>query len=99
MEAKVHSKQNDVVGNTDVHYAECGKLCGADHMTHLLMRMEILEGNLLDYIATHPSISLHQMIEDLDLQPCIISMTVGVLIRQGLVEATENENEVLLKTR
>jgi len=81
------------------HYPECGRLCGADQTTHLMTRLGVVEGDVLDYVCKHPSISLKQLIRGLDWQPCIITMGVGSLIREGLVEVAEQGNDVLIKAR
>ena len=62
-------------------------------------RLSIVEGDLLDYVTAHPSISLNQLIRSLNWQPCIITMGVGLLIREGLVQVTEHGNDVLIKAR
>ena len=81
------------------NYPECGRLCGADRTTHLITRLGIAEGDVLDYIVTQPSMSLSQLIKNLDWQPCLITMVVGLLIREGLVQATEYGNDVLIEAR
>ena len=90
---------SDAMGPVDSNYPECGRVCGADQTTHLITRLGVAEGDVLDYMETHPSMSLNQLIRSLNWQPCFISMVVGLLIREGLVQATEHGNDVLIKAR
>jgi len=87
------------MGPVESNYPECGRLCGTDQVTHIMTRLGIAEGDILDYVVAHPSISLNQLIRSLDWQPCLITMGVGLLIREGLVHATEHGNDVLIKAR
>ena len=79
---------SDAMGPVESNYPECGRLCGTDQMTHLMMCWGIVEGDLLNYVAAHPSISLNQLIRSLEWQPCLITMAVGLFIREELVSAT-----------
>ena len=90
---------SDAMCQLESNYPDCGRLCGADQTTHLITRLGVAEGDVLDYIEKHPSITLNQLIRSMDWQPCLISMVVGLLIRQGLVQATEYGNDMLIKAR
>jgi len=99
MKSNFFASGSDAVCQMESHYPECGRLCGADQATHLITRLGIAEGDVLDYITKHPLISLNQLIRSLDWQPCLISMVIGLLIREGHVQATEYGNDVLIKRR
>jgi len=77
---------------------QCGLLCGHDGATHFVMRMELVEGDVLKYLegCTGP-ISLRSIMADLDWDVCLISMCVGSLLRNGLVRATEREGILLIE--
>ena len=75
----------------------CGRLCSHDNITHLMTRIALVEGNVLERLENEKIIILRELIKDLDWEPCAISMAVGSLMRQGMIECTEYNQDVFIE--
>ncbi len=75
----------------------CGRLCGADGFTHIVMRVALIEGDIIERLEHSNPMTLRQLIENLKLEPCAAAMAVGSLIRQGLIRSFEHEGEVVVE--
>lgn len=74
----------------------CGRFCSQDQVTHLMTRLGIVEGEILQALETNGDLTLHRLMEILEWQPCEIAMAVGSLLRQGLIRSVEMGEEVFL---
>lgn len=76
---------------------ECGKLCGHDNLTHLMTRLAIIEGTILERIEQKHIVALRELLENLEWEPCAVTMAVGSLLRQGLIRSLERGEDVFLR--
>lgn len=63
---------------------------------HLLTRLEIIEGQILEHLEKKEITPLRELMDELNWQPCAISMAVGSLVRQGVVKCAEYGKEVFI---
>ncbi len=75
----------------------CGRLCSQDHLTHLVTRLGLIEGDILEQFELDKIINLRELMDIMKWEPCAIAMAVGSLIRQGMVSGTEHGHEVFLE--
>ena len=62
-----------------------------------MTRIALVEGNVLERLENEKIIILRELIKDLDWEPCAISMAVGSLMRQGMIECTEYNQDVFIE--
>ena len=74
----------------------CGRLCSHDKLTHLMTRLALVEGSILERLEGVRMISLHELMELKEWEPCAIAMAVGSLVRQGMIRSIERDQEVFL---
>jgi hypothetical protein len=75
----------------------CGRLCSHDDMTHLMTRLALIEGSILERLEKEKVIALRELMEVLEWEPCGISMAVGSLVRQGIIQCTEFGKNVFVE--
>lgn len=76
---------------------DCGRLCSHDNLTHLMTRIAIVEGTVLERLEDRKTMSLRKLMEELPWEPCAITMAVGSLARQGMIRCGEDGIEVFLE--
>lgn len=81
--------------NDELHL-KCGRSCG-EEPTSLMTRLAIIEGSILEQIEKNVYVTVHQLMEELEWGPCAIAMSVGSLVRQGILRSFENKQEVYLE--
>lgn len=64
--------------------------------TVLLTQLGLVEGDVLTYLEGHGPTSLRGLIRGLDWPSQVVTMGVGALIREGLVQGRQRELEVLI---
>ena len=75
----------------------CGRLCSPDHLTHLVTRLGLIEGDILEQLERDKVINLRELMDLMKWEPCEIAMAAGSLIRQGMVRGAEHGHEVFLE--
>ncbi len=85
-----HSCKNDLD-------SDCGRLCSHDNLTHLMTRLAMIEGTILERLEQRKVMALRKLMEELEWEPCAITMAVGSLVRQGMIRCGENGQEVFLE--
>ena len=76
----------------------CGRLCSKDKFTHLVTRLALVEGEILEQFDDKGEISVHNLMEALPWEPCTVAMAIGSLMRQGMIRGIEKgENVILLR--
>ena len=76
---------------------ECGRLCSYDNMTHLMTRLAIIEGSILGRLEKERYMAIRELMEELEWEPCAVTMAVGSLVRQGMIQCTEYGKDVFLE--
>ncbi len=76
---------------------ECGRLCSHDNRTHLMTRLALIEGRILEELEEEKIMALRELMERLEWEPCSVTMGVGSLIRQGLIKTAEYGEDVFLE--
>lgn len=76
---------------------ECGRLCSHDNMTHLMTRLALIEGSILERLEKDKYLAIRELMEELGWEPCAVSMAVGSLVRQGLIHCDEYGEDVFLE--
>lgn len=74
----------------------CGRSCSQEQWTYLVTRLGLVEGHILE-ILENGDLTLRQLMERLEWEPCAIAMATGSLIRQGFIRSFENGGEVFLQ--
>ncbi len=75
----------------------CGRLCAKDDLTHIMTRLALIEGHVLERLEHAQIMTLHELIETLECEPCAIAMAVGSLVRQGTIRSWEEGRDVFLE--
>lgn len=75
----------------------CGRLCSSDHLTHLVTRLGLIEGDILELLECDRIINLRELMDLIKWESCAIAMAVGSLIRQGMVRGIEHGPEIFLE--
>lgn len=76
---------------------ECGHLCGSADNTSLMTRLGLIEGDVLIFLERSSPVSLPQLMDDLKWPPCSVAMAVGSLLRQRMIRAAEENDEVFVE--
>ena len=76
---------------------ECGRLCSHDNITHLMTRLALIEGSILERLEKEKVMAIRELMEGLEWEPCAVSMAVGSLMRQGTIQCTEYGKDVFLE--
>lgn len=76
---------------------ECGRLCSQDKITHLMTRLALIEGSIIEKLEDEKAMTLRELMKDVEWEPCAVSMAIGSLIRQGMVRCREYDKHVLLE--
>ena len=76
---------------------ECGRLCSHDNMTHLMTRLAFVEGSILERLEKEKYMAIRELMEELEWEPCAVTMAVGSLMRQGMIQCTEYGEDVFLE--
>ncbi len=77
--------------------SHCGRLCSHDNIMHLMMRLALVEGNILEQLENEKVIMLRELMENLEWEPCAIAMAVGSLVRQGVIQCNESGRDVFIE--
>ncbi len=76
---------------------ECGRLCSHDNVTHLMTRLAQIEGSILERLENEKVMAIRELMEDLEWEPCAVTMAVGSLMRQGMIQCAEYSKDVFLE--
>ena len=63
----------------------------------LMTPLGLVSGEALTYIERHPKTTLRQLIRSLPWPTPIVIMSVGALIREGLIRGVQRELEIVLE--
>ena len=77
----------------------CGKLRGHNQLVALMTKLGVLEGIILEKLDEARIVTLQELMETLQYNPCVITMAVGSLIRQGVIRGREHGQDVFLERR
>ena len=75
----------------------CGKLRGHDQLVTLVTKLGVLEGIILEKLEEREIITLQELMETLQYNPCVITMAVGSLIREGVLRSREHGQDIFLE--
>ena len=75
----------------------CGRLCNHDNITHLITRLALIEGNVLERLERERIVALRELMEELEWEPCAIAMAIGSLVRKASFEVESKGKIFLLK--
>lgn len=75
----------------------CGKLREHCQFVSLMTKLGLLEGVILEKIEESKMVTLQELMVALHGNPCIITMAVGSLIRQGVIRSSEHGQDVFLE--
>ena len=75
----------------------CGRLCSHDNITYLTTRLGLVEGEILERLENEKIIILRELMEQLGWESCAVSMAVGSLVRQGMIQCREYGRNVFLE--
>lgn len=75
----------------------CGRSCSQEHLTYLVTRLGLVEGNIIESLENHGGLTLRGLMEILEWEPCAVAMATGSLIRQGIIRSVEVGGEVFLE--
>ena len=67
--------------------------------TALLTQLGLVEGDVLTYLEEYGPTTLRGLIRGLDWPSRTVTMGVGALIREGLVQGRQRELEVLIEPK
>ena len=76
---------------------ECGRLCSHDNITYLITRLELIEGSILERLEKEKYMAIRELMEALEWEPCVVTMAVGSLMRQGMIRCSEYGKDVFLE--
>jgi hypothetical protein len=62
-----------------------------------MTRLAMVEGYILERFEDRKIIALRELMENLEWEPCAVSMAVGSLMRQGMIQCSEYEYDVFLE--
>lgn len=65
----------------------------------LVTSLGIIEGEVLLYLDVHGATPVRRLIRELEWPSPLVTMGVGALIREGLVQASQHELEVIVEPR
>ena len=65
----------------------------------LVTSLGIIEGEVLLHLDINGATPVRRLIRDLEWPASLVTMAVGALIREGLVQADRHELEVILEPR
>ncbi len=77
--------------------SECGRLCSHDNNTHLMTRLALIEGSILEHLEKEGIMALRELMEQLEWEPCAVTMAVGSLVRQGFIQCAEYGEDVFVE--
>lgn len=77
--------------------SECGRLCSQDNITHLMTRLALIEGSILERLEKEKYMAIRELMEELEWEPCAVTMAVGSLVRQGMIQCAEYDKDVFLE--
>lgn len=75
----------------------CGRLCSHDNITHLITRLALIEGSILERLERERIMALQELMEELEWEPCAIAMAVGSLVRQGIIRTKEQDQDIFIE--
>ena len=75
----------------------CGRLCGHGNLAHVITRIGLIEGTILERLEQARIATLHELMETLESEPCAIAMAAGSLVRQGMIRSWERGQDVFLE--
>ena len=75
----------------------CGRLCSHDNITHLVTRLALIEGSILERLERERIVALRELMEELKWEPCAIAMAAGSLIRQGIIRSREQGQDIFIE--
>jgi len=76
---------------------ECGRLCSHDNSTHLMTRLALVEGSILERLESEKIMGLRELMEELEWEPCVLTMAIGSLVRQGVIQCAEYGEDVFIE--
>ena len=77
--------------------SDCGRLCSHDQLTHLMTRLALVEGSILEHLEREKIVALQELMGKLEWEPCAVMMAVGSLVRQGTIQCREYDRDVFLE--
>ncbi len=84
-------------GSKNVLHSHCGKLCSKDKVTYLVTRLALVEGEILERVENSNEVTVHQLMEAIEWEPCAVAMAIGSLMRQGVIRGVEDGENVILR--
>ncbi len=75
----------------------CGRLCSHDNLTHLMTRLALVEGSILERLESEKILALRELMDHIEWEPCAVTMAVGSLVRQGMIQCREYGRNVFLE--
>ena len=72
---------------------------GEEGERSLVTSLGIIEGEVLLYLDVHGATPVRRLIRELEWPSPLVTMGVGALIREGLVQASQRELEVIVEPR
>ena len=75
----------------------CGRLCNHDNITHLITRLALIEGSILERLESEKIIAIRELMEEFEWEPCAIAMAIGSLVRQGIIQSREQGQDIFIE--